>query len=617
MPEEYWTGPREQPRRYRVRVTPDGVRPEPGGGAEGLVYRARVVDPLRDDHGAEVALNLLLNARPGDLDEIARRLDVIAQVDDPGVMRPMGAFLGTALTDDARPDDGDFEVCWVVAEWIEGHRLGEDDDDAEPSTALRVTSAVARALHALHTTELPDAPTGILHRDVKSSNVRVANDGRVVLVDFGLARPAGADGSVVGTPGWLAPEVAAGHPGDRPADVYGVGAIAHHLIHGEPPRRDGRIVAAERLEASLRSHGVPLAAEIAAHLARPLAIDERDRPDDLSKWADDLDQLRCGVRPSAPPTTRRLIVAVAPLLVAGAISAAWVADGDSDRGRSSPAAVDDRTTTTERPWRCASEPGLPDDGVGVAIRRRYDELGRCAGAVTPFGEAMVLQLLDRDGEPDGVVMASPSTEAVVLTDAQFASYREIAGRANPWNAAKYGGYPTSVATAEGGVIRIELSGGGLLLGRRADTQSFWIPHQAIAAWEATGGLTGRLGLPTSNPFFISGGMRLEFERGFLDAAIAGERDPSADFVPISATVDDVQVLTDPAAPLEPLGDVRDRVLRQTGGTAWYVDDRGVRHWIRNGSTWGCLQANERLVPGDVQGFAVASLELGPPAECPA
>lgn len=612
MPEEYWTGPREQPRRYRVPVSGGRVRHEPGGGAEGLVYRARIVDPNHVDHGTEVALKLLLQARPDELEEIDRRLAAIAQVPEPSVMRPLGTFLGTALTDDPRPDHDDFEVCWVVCEWIEGHRLGDDEADTEAAAAMRISSAIARAVHALHTTTGADAPTGILHRDVKTSNVRVRTDGTVVLIDYGLARPVGTDASVVGTPGWLAPEVAAGRPGGRAADVYGVGAIAHHLLVGEPPRRDGRIVATERLTAALRSHGLPLAADAAAHLAQPLAIDEHDRPSDLGRWADDLDRLRAGVRPPRARRPRTVAIALVALLVLIATASSWAVlareDPESAAGR-------DRSPRSTPRWRCATEPSLADDSVGDRIRATYDDLDRCAGAATPLEDAVALQLLDRDGEPDGVIFASPESDAVLLSDAQYASYREMAGRANPANAVRYGGYPVSVSTADG-AIQIELSTGGLLLGRREDTQSFWLPHQARAVWEQTGGVRGQLGVPTSNPYFIAGGMRLEFERGFIDANIAGDREPGADFVPLLVEVADVQLVDDPRAPLEGLGDLRDRVLRQTGGTAWYVDDEEVRHWIDNGSTWGCLQANERLVPGDVQGFALATLELGPPAECP-
>ena len=103
-----------------------------------------------------------------------------------------------------------------------------------PDEAAPLLRQAADALAAAH-----DA--GIVHRDVKPSNILVDPDGQVKLTDFGIAR-AEADASltqtglVTGSPAYLAPEVASGAPRrPRPADVWSLGATLFHALAGQPP----------------------------------------------------------------------------------------------------------------------------------------------------------------------------------------------------------------------------------------------------------------------------------------------------------------------------------------------------------------------------------------------
>ncbi len=107
-----------------------------------------------------------------------------------------------------------------------------------PKQAANYAGEVARALQFAH-------DNGVLHRDVKPSNVLVDDTGRVRVMDFGLAKQIDADeqltlsGQLVGTPSYMAPEQIAGSAGTiGPAcDVYGLGALLYELLTGQPPFR--------------------------------------------------------------------------------------------------------------------------------------------------------------------------------------------------------------------------------------------------------------------------------------------------------------------------------------------------------------------------------------------
>jgi serine/threonine-protein kinase len=96
-----------------------------------------------------------------------------------------------------------------------------------------LAAQLGRGLDALHR-------RGILHRDVKPSNVLLDGDGTAALADFGLARAPDstqltADGQLLGTPHYLAPELIEGSPATRLSDVYALGCVLYECVAGEPP----------------------------------------------------------------------------------------------------------------------------------------------------------------------------------------------------------------------------------------------------------------------------------------------------------------------------------------------------------------------------------------------
>ena len=110
------------------------------------------------------------------------------------------------------------------------------DGPLPPARAARIGLGVLAALRAAHR-------EGVLHRDVKPANIMVGPDGRVVLTDFGIARAADTptlttDGSVVGSPSYMAPERARGGGPEAvgpPGDLWGLGASLYAAVEGRPP----------------------------------------------------------------------------------------------------------------------------------------------------------------------------------------------------------------------------------------------------------------------------------------------------------------------------------------------------------------------------------------------
>jgi serine/threonine protein kinase len=129
---------------------------------------------------------------------------------------------------------------WLVMEYVEGTDLAElirTRGQLTPDEAAPILAQVASALAAAH-------GAGIVHRDVKPSNIMVAPDGQVKLSDFGIARTA-ADpsltqtGLVTGSPPYLSPEVASGQQATPASDVWSWGATLFHALEGHPPYQVG------------------------------------------------------------------------------------------------------------------------------------------------------------------------------------------------------------------------------------------------------------------------------------------------------------------------------------------------------------------------------------------
>jgi serine/threonine-protein kinase len=191
-----------------------------GGGSFGEVYRAW--DERLD---REVALKLLAGAAQAAPLEIGSTIieegRLLARVRHPNVVTIHG---GDVIDDRIG--------LWM--ELVSGQTLERVVAEGKRFTAAETVALgidLCNAVAAVHA-------AGLLHRDIKASNVMVAGDGRVVLMDFGTGRELeDATVSLAGTPLYLAPELFAGGKPSAASDVYSVGVLLYHLLTGSYPVR--------------------------------------------------------------------------------------------------------------------------------------------------------------------------------------------------------------------------------------------------------------------------------------------------------------------------------------------------------------------------------------------
>ena len=139
------------------------------------------------------------------------------------------------LIDEGRP--------WLVMEYVEGPSLAQRlaaDGPMAPDEAAVLLRQIADALQAAHA-------AGVVHRDVKPSNVLLAAPDRALLTDFGVARTQDAtvtNGVLTASPAYLAPEIAAGKGATPASDVWSLGATLFHMLEGRPPYEvvDGNVL---------------------------------------------------------------------------------------------------------------------------------------------------------------------------------------------------------------------------------------------------------------------------------------------------------------------------------------------------------------------------------------
>ncbi|WBO64349.1 serine/threonine-protein kinase [Streptomyces camelliae] len=204
-----------------------------GRGGMGTVWRAE-----DETLGRTVAVKEL--RFPSNIDEEEKRRLITRTLREAKAIARIRNNSAVTVFDVVDEDDRP----WIVMELVEGKSLAEvirEDGLLEPKRAAEVGLAVLDVLRSAHR-------EGILHRDVKPSNVLIAEDGRVVLTDFGIAQVEGdpsitSTGMLVGAPSYIAPERARGHKPGPAADLWSLGGLLYAAVEGVPPYDKGSAIA--------------------------------------------------------------------------------------------------------------------------------------------------------------------------------------------------------------------------------------------------------------------------------------------------------------------------------------------------------------------------------------
>ncbi|MBH5133418.1 serine/threonine-protein kinase [Streptomyces sp. PU10] len=204
-----------------------------GRGGMGTVWRAE-----DETLGRTVAVKEL--RFPGNIDEEEKRRLITRTLREAKAIARIRNNSAVTVYDVVEEDDRP----WIVMELVEGKSLAEairEDGLLEPKRAAEVGLAILDVLRSAHR-------EGILHRDVKPSNVLIAEDGRVVLTDFGIAQVEGdpsitSTGMLVGAPSYISPERARGHKPGPAADLWSLGGLLYAAVEGVPPYDRGSAIA--------------------------------------------------------------------------------------------------------------------------------------------------------------------------------------------------------------------------------------------------------------------------------------------------------------------------------------------------------------------------------------
>jgi eukaryotic-like serine/threonine-protein kinase len=279
-----------------------------GEGGMGRVYEAEHVEI-----GKRVAIKVLHPAysRTPDLVERFRReARAASRIEHPNVVN---------VTDFGTTEDGSL---FFVMEYIEGIELGlliHREGPLAPVRALRIAEQMCEALQAAH-------DVGVIHRDLKPENILLLGLGKdsrtppsnqsspgmeprepsdfVKVLDFGIAKSAEIDegtssrrgkrltrpGVTMGTPEYMAPEQAAGHPADPRSDIYAVGSIMYEMLCGSPPYEGDNVMEvlhkkANELPQALAELRPTLSHGIVSLVERAMARSPDDRPRTMADMA--------------------------------------------------------------------------------------------------------------------------------------------------------------------------------------------------------------------------------------------------------------------------------------------------------------------------------------------
>jgi streptogramin lyase len=366
-----------------------------GRGGMGVVYLAHqlVLDRM-------VALKLLTPSLAGDESFRARFLResrMAAALDHPSIVPVY----------DAGETDGRLYIAMRYVEGTDLSRILDDEAPLTPERSLALLRPVGDALDAA-------AAKGLVHRDVKPSNILVDTTGRSYLADFGLSGQASEHGRVeashfAGSVHYVAPEQIAGEPVGPPTDVYALGCVLFECLTGRPPFEGGSPMTVlfahfeeEPPTPSERSRSLPGAFD--AVLQRALAKSPEERYEAAGELIADAERaLGVGGASRFRAVHKTLVAALAVLLASAAVIAILVTRDDgasATPGLDSLVRIDAETNRVTK--RIAVGHGLGDVALGLG-----------GVWVTAAGDSSLWRIEPETGKTRSVTgLANPGSVAV-------------------------------------------------------------------------------------------------------------------------------------------------------------------------------------------------------------
>ncbi len=283
---------------------------EVGRGGIGRVVKAR--DEVLE---RQVALKQLFATDEGSRRRFLREVLITARLQHPSIVPVYDAG--------RREDDSPFYAMKLVAGQPLEREIAATTTLEDRLALVPTVLAVADAIAYAHNER-------VIHRDLKPANVLVGKFGETVVIDWGLAKDLSIDdrdalpvgpyrsaandahtvaGSVMGTPGYMAPEQAAGEEADERADVYAIGAVLYHVISGIAPHQGTTIdeVIAKVIRGDIRpvvEREPRTPPDLATIVSKAMAVDKAARYRNASELADDLRKFQTGKLVGAHRYTR-------------------------------------------------------------------------------------------------------------------------------------------------------------------------------------------------------------------------------------------------------------------------------------------------------------------------
>lgn len=214
------TGPGSQ-------IGPFRIERELGRGAVGIVYLAH--DTKLDRSVAIKSLPAEVMSNPKARSRFAREARVLASLNHPNI---------ATIYEEMEEAEG---VGYLILEYVPGQTLAERiaKGPLKLEEALTIALQIAEAVAAAHEHD-------VIHRDLKPGNIKLTPEGKVKVLDFGLAKIVGGEttdqqttitepGRVIGTPAYMSPEQARGKPTDKRSDIWSFGCVLYEMLTGRVP----------------------------------------------------------------------------------------------------------------------------------------------------------------------------------------------------------------------------------------------------------------------------------------------------------------------------------------------------------------------------------------------